>query len=242
MTPAIQFEPPPADLALTSGEIQIFCASLDLSPSRLECLAKTLSADERGRAARFYFARDGNRFLAGRGILREILAWLLGGRPDELIFSNGINGKPRLAALVATNDLHFNLAHSDSLVIYAVSRAHEVGIDLERIRPIQDAEEIAAHFFHERERAQWHSLSSDQKTAAFFDCWTRKEALLKASGEGLGGPMEQIDTFAPVNPWSLQSLTPAVDYAAAVAAKCRNVRIRCWQWPGEGLMSVSEPS
>jgi 4'-phosphopantetheinyl transferase len=245
MSPVILFEPPPGNLELTKEEIHVFCAFLD-SPSRpIERLAETLSIDERERALRYYFESDRTRFLVGRGILREILGWLLRVSPGELIFSYGALGKPRLAAPDGENrenHLYFNLARSDSLAVFAVSPAHEVGVDLERIRAIDEAQEMAAHFFHERERARWLSLPSDKRTEAFFDVWTGKEALLKARGEGIGERMKQADAGTARDesngtPWSLQSFRPALDYTAAVAAKCRDARLCCWTWPTEWIES-----
>jgi 4'-phosphopantetheinyl transferase len=235
MTPEILFDPPPEKVELTNGGIHIFCASLDPPLSHLEQLAETLSKDERQRAARFHFERDKNRFVTGRGILREILGWLLGAEPNGLVFSRGVHGKPRLAKPAAGSFLHFNLAHCDSLAVYAVARANEVGIDLERIRPVCETEEIAAHCFSERERAQWLSLPGESRAEAFFNCWTRKEALLKATGEGIGGKMDQIEAFFAGDlpgetPWLLRSLVPALDYTAAVAAECHKARVNCWKW------------
>src|SRR5712671_2612469 len=132
MTPEIPFDPPPPDLELVNGDIHIFCAPLDQPLTRLEQFAASLSKDERQRASRFIFERDRNRFVAGRGMLREILGRLLRLEPGELIFSYGFRGKPRLAAAAWGNFLHFNLAHSDSLAVYAVSRGHEIGVDVER--------------------------------------------------------------------------------------------------------------
>ena len=235
MTPEILFDPSPEKLELTNDEIHIFCASLDPSRSHLEQFAETLSKDERQRAARFHFEQDRNRFVAGRGILRKILGWLLGAEPRELIFSCGPHGKPQLAGPAAQSLLHFNLAHHDSLAVYAVSHTNEVGIDLERIRPVFETEEIVAHCFSERERAQWLSLPSGSRGEAFFNCWTRKEALLKATGEGIGDQMGQTEVYftgdlSGGTRWSLRSLIPALDYTAAVATECHDARVTCWKW------------
>jgi len=237
MTPEIQFNPPPKNLQLVDGEIHVFCAALDQPLWRMELLAETLSADERQRAARFHFEKDKNHYVAGRGMLREILGRLLGVEPGELVFAYGVHGKPCLAMPPAKNSLHFNVAHSDSLVVYAVSREHEVGIDVERIRPVREVEDIAAHIFSEPERAQWHRFPDDKKTEGFFNCWVRKEALLKARGDGIGEPLNQIETFfngdlPGSGQFSLRSLLPALDFAAAVATKYRDARVNCWEWQG----------
>lgn len=235
MTPVIPFDPPPQNWKWADGGIHVFCASLDPPPARLVQLLNGLSAAERARASRFIFARDGNRFAAGRGMLREILGWLVGAEPAGLNFSCNPHGKPRLAAPVAGSVLHFNLAHSDSLVVYAVSQESEVGIDIEHIRPMHETEEIAAQFFSERECARWHSFPAAQKAEAFFNCWTRKEAWLKACGEGIGGRLDQTEVFFDGD-WfdgaqnSVRSLSIAVNYAAAVAAMGRAVPVKCWKW------------
>jgi 4'-phosphopantetheinyl transferase len=205
----------------------------------MEHFEKTLSADECQRAARFHFGKDKNRYVAGRGMLREILGWLLGVGPDELIFSYCVHGKPRLAAPTASEaPLHFNVAHSDSLVVYAVSCEQEVGIDVERIRPIREMEDIAAHVFSELERAQWRLFPDEKKMEVFLNCWVRKEALLKISGEGISKPLNQIEVFfdnvchvSP--PLSPHSLLPALNYSIAVAANSRVTRINSWEWQGE---------
>jgi 4'-phosphopantetheinyl transferase len=247
MMPVVLFGPPPGNLKLTKHDIHVFCALLDLPSPRIERLAETLSIDEREKAGRFYFERDRARFTAGRGILREILGWLLRVNPGQLTFSYGAHGKPRLAAPGGESHLYFNLAHSDSLAVYAVSPAHEVGVDLERVRSILEAEEIAAHFFHEDERARWLTLPSDKRADAFFDFWTGKEALLKARGEGIGEGMRQIDTVAARDesngsPWSLQTFRPALDYKASVAAKGRDARLCCWKWPEEWSEAGTKPT
>src|SRR6267378_2713952 len=220
MKPEIRFKPPPEDLQLTDGDVHVFCAALDQSLARMEQLAETLSADEHQRAARFHFEKDKNHYVAGRGMLREILGRLLGVEPGELIFAYGVHGKPCLAMPPVKNSLHFNVAHSDSLVVYAVSREHEVGIDVERIRPVREVEDIAAHIFSKPERAQWRLLADDKKTEAFFYCWVRKEAWLKAGGSGIDEPLNQIESsfggdVTGKGRFSLHSFQPASDFAAA---------------------------
>lgn len=250
MTPEILFDPPPRNLELVNGDTHIFCASLDQPLARLEQFAETLSADERARAARFVFKRDRNRFLAGRGQLREILGWLLHTRPAQLTFAYGDHGKPRLAAPVAGRFLFFNLAHADALAVCAVSARHEVGIDIERVRPIREAEEIAAHFFSTRENAEWRSLPAGQQMEAFFNCWTGKEALLKATGTGLGGPFAQVveaglncgrslggsgsaNAAAGFSDFFLHPLTPARGYTGTLATKDAGMPC-CWGWKMQG--------
>jgi len=245
MTPKIPFDPPPRNLELVNGDTHVFYAALDPPLSRLVRFAEILSADERARAGRYRFERDRNRFLAGRGTLREILGWLLHVEPACLVFACGDRGKPRLAAPVGGRLLYFNLAHSDALAVYAVSAQYEVGIDVERIRPIGEAEAIATRFFSARENAEWRSVPAERRTEAFFSLWTYKEALLKAAGVGLGGPFNQMDFLlppsqpAPVPPsakaqsaisrYFLYSLVPADGYTGAAATKAHDAPF-CWKW------------
>lgn len=245
MTPEIPFNPPPHNLELANGDAHVFCALLDQPLSRLEQFAGILSADERARAGRFVFQRDRTRFLAGRGQLREILGWLLGTDPAKLVFAYGEQGKPQLAKPFGGRFLYFNLAHADRLATYIVSAHHEVGIDIERIRPVREAEEIVARFFSPRENEEWRSLPVGQQMQAFFNLWTRKEAQLKANGSGLAGRFVQAERQP--NPgklarlsnatnsadifsnYSLHSLTPAYGYVGAAATKNAGAPY-CWQW------------
>jgi len=233
--PEIAFNPPPRTLELANGEVHVFCTSLDQPRERMERLVDTLSEEERHRAGRFRFKKDLDRFVAGRGILREILGWLLNVKPGELRFSYGSNGKPQLAMPPGNSFPHFNVAHSGSLAVYAVSREHEVGIDIECIRPLREAEDIAANFFSKSEQTQWLSLPAAVKTEAFFNCWVRKEALLKANGKGIGEPLSQVEVFFTGDLFSdtqftLRSfLLPVRDHVAAVAVKCRDPLISCWR-------------
>ena len=131
MTLQIPFSLPPDNLELASDEVYVFCAQLEQPVTRLEQFRETMSPDELQRAARFRFEKDRNFFVAGRGMLRKILGWLLDMKPSELSFSYGNHGKHRLATAASKNFLHFNVAHSDSLVVYAVARDREVGVDVE---------------------------------------------------------------------------------------------------------------
>jgi 4'-phosphopantetheinyl transferase len=243
----ILWTPAPADLKLARGELQMFCASRDLSDERLADLALTLSEDERVRAARFRFDKDRRRFMASRGVLRELLGRLLGVQADRLAFAYTARGKPVLAAPASGHGLHFNVAHADSLAVYATAWDYEVGIDIERLRPVEGAEAIASRFFSERELAEWRSLPSRQRMEAFLNCWTRKEACLKATGDGVSELLSQIEvSLVPGHParlwkmagdpraathWLLQSLTPAPTHLGSVAVpQGTRLRIHCWKW------------
>lgn len=237
---------PSGNVSLGSGEVHVWCATLDQPTWQFLRLAQTLSADERSRADRYSFARDMHHFIVGRALLRVILGGYLEIEPDRLRFAYSHHGKPSLADAFGSGILRFNVSHSQGLALYAVSRDGHVGVDLERTRPVADLEQIAERFFSPREYAALRALPAQMKHEAFFNCWTRKEAYVKARGDGLSLPLNQFDvSLAPGEParlvhnerapqevarWSLQELTPAPGYVAALAVEGHGRQIRCWQW------------
>jgi 4'-phosphopantetheinyl transferase len=247
ITPNRFWLPPPADLALSSDEIHVWRASLDLPVSRVQSLQQTLAADELSRAERFYFQKDREHFIVARGLLRAILSRYLDMEPGQLRFCYSPYGKPALATTPGQETRSFNVSHSHGLALYAITHSREIGIDLERIRTDLDCEQIAARFFSPRENAVMHALPAKLKPEAFFNCWTRKEAYIKARGGGLSLPLDQFDVpLAPGEPtmllntrgdpqeatrWSLRALTPGPGYVAALAVEGQGWRLTCWQWP-----------
>jgi 4'-phosphopantetheinyl transferase len=245
-SPEDPWHPPPAELTLSSAQVHVWRVGLEPDASSVEQLQRSLSADESQRAARFYFEPDRRRFIVARGALRDILGRYLGMPPSELGFCYSSYGKPALAHVPGEGRLRFNVSHSYELALVAVTRDREVGVDLEYLRLDIACEEIAAHFFSARERASLRALPAEVKHQAFFNCWTRKEAYIKAHGEGLSLPLDQFDvSLAPGEPaallatrhdyrdarrWSLQALMPGPGYAAAVAVGGQGWDLTCWQW------------
>ena len=153
MRPAdFQWNAAPGGLTLVEGEVHVFCAPLDVPRKRLQELVQPLSDDEWQRAGRFHFERDRLRFLAGRGTLREILSLLLQRQPASFVFSGGKCGKPKLTAPADVHSFHFNLAHSGSIAVFAAA-THELGVDLERIRVLDEADQIVSRLFSPREQS-----------------------------------------------------------------------------------------
>ncbi len=179
-----------------------------------------LSPDELDRAARFRLPQLRDRFIACRSFLREILAGCLNVAPAAIEFTYNAHGKP------GVRGLHFNLSHSGSMAVYAVSRTREVGIDIERVDPKFEGN-IPEHFFSRAEIAGLRSLPRDAQLEAFFRCWTRKEAYLKARGEGLAIGLWSFDVsldepakfLGGVEGWSIEALECDDGYAGAVVAK-----------------------
>ncbi len=238
---------PPQRLSLDSGAVHVWRACLDQSSWPVERFRDTLDADERSRADRFHFSRDRERFIVARGVLRALLGRYLNRAPESLTFSYSAYGKPALASEPGADAIRFNLSHSHGMALYAVTRGREVGVDLEFIRCDLEAEQIAERFFSHSEIVALRALPPGVRKYAFFLCWTRKEAYIKARGEGLSMPLDQFEvSLIPGEPaallstkpdsdealrWSLRDLNPACGYAAALATKGRDWTLSCWQWP-----------
>ena len=207
-----------------------------------------LSNDERIRASRFRFHPDSDRFIAARSSLRIILARYLRLEPTELKFGLNPFGKPHLIGGQDRLGLRFNLSHSHDMALLAVARNRDVGVDIEFRRSDFATDEIARRFFSRSEVNQLGAIPPEQKTEAFFNCWTRKEAYIKARGEGLSFPLDQFDvSFAPdarpallgnrldpneVLRWSFEQLSPADGYAAALTVEGNFSRLLLWDFPG----------
>lgn len=224
----------PADLTISNTEIHIWRVVLDRAASEIHNLAQTLSESELQRADRFHFDRDKNSFIIRRSALRSILSRYLNIAPNLVQFSYGPCGKPELAAKFHST-LCFNSSHSQGLALYAVTRSRKIGIDIEQIRPLPDMESIVERFFSQQENAAFKAVSAEQKLAAFFNCWTRKEAYIKATGDGLSFPLDRFSvSLTPGEPaqllnvggdstaaarWYLKALIPAPNYIAAIAVE-----------------------
>jgi 4'-phosphopantetheinyl transferase len=248
---------PPERLVLGNNAVHVWRVSLDQSPSQIAVFRHSLDDDERSRADRFYFSRDRERFIVARGILRAILGRYANRAPDSLSFSYNTYGKPALVSESDADKICFNLSHSHGKALYAVGRGGEIGVDLEFIRCDLEARQIAERFFSHSEIETLRALPPSLRKYAFFLCWTRKEAYIKARGEGLSLPLDQFDvSLIPGEPaallsaqsdsddalrWSLRNLNPAPGYAAALATEGRDWTLSCWQWPQSGLSDNRGP-
>jgi 4'-phosphopantetheinyl transferase len=208
----------------------------------LDRLKATLSEDEKDRAARFHFAADKDRFIAAHGSLREVLSRYLHCAPDQFSFITNTHWKPALH----DQKLEFNLSHSGDFALIAIAQECKVGVDVERIRSGISSHVIAQQYFSKREFAELQSLPLEQREAAFFTCWTRKEAYIKAQGLGLSLPLESFDvSLSPEEPailratrpdpqeaarWTLFSLNVDPCYQAAAAVKGQGLEFRLWDW------------
>ncbi len=224
--------------ALSHDEIHVWHQSLARGSAEVATFASLLSADELQRAGRFRFDKDRNGYIVSRGTLRTLLGHYLDVSPLELRFAYSEYGRPSLVAEASSGMLDFNVSHSGEIALFAFARGREIGIDVERVRRNFGTCEIAERFFSAAERAALQELPQEQRHQAFFRCWTRKEAFIKAIGEGLSHPLDQFDvSLAPEVPaallatrpdaqevarWTLWDIRVPGDYAAALAAESRS--------------------
>jgi 4'-phosphopantetheinyl transferase len=246
--PGLPWLPAPERPPLGHNEIHIWRAALNLEPVHIHDLRRSLSPDEQARADRFHFEKDQVQYIATRGILRFILGCYAGFKPSQLFFSYNPYGKPALINQPFKEKLCFNISHSHGLALYAVAKAREVGVDVERIEPEVARKTIAEQFFSRQEINDLRRLPPNLQPEAFFNCWTRKEAYIKARGKGLSIPLDEFDvSLVPGQPaallhtrgdpedvlrWSLRELVPGEGYAAAIAAEGHRWHVNCWQWAG----------
>jgi 4'-phosphopantetheinyl transferase len=196
-------------------EIHVWQTQLDIPPSDVSSLNETLTADERDRAARFYFEKHRRRFIVGRGILRTIIGRYLGVAPDKIRFTYNDKGKPSLVEPKVTG-FECNVSHSDELALYAFALGVSIGVDVEVIRPVSDMEAIAKRFFSPLEYEMLQRVPLENRLEAFFNCWTRKEAYVKAEGLGLFIPLDSFTvSLAPSEPARFIQLTPQLSHAGA---------------------------
>lgn len=216
-------------------EVHIWRAILEFKAFQMENLIPTLTSEELERAKRFYFQRDHDRFIVTRGLLRIILGHYLNIEPSQLEFCYNSYGKPYIAGESGQNSLHFNLSQSYGVALYALCWGQEIGVDIERIDPKVEIEQISERFFTPREVANLRSLPKKKQTEVFFKCWTRKEAYLKAKGVGLSIPLNNFEVSLvsekstallntscdskKADQWSLIDLNSLPGYAATLAVK-----------------------
>ena len=181
-----------SDLPLSTDAICLWSIDLDRTDSRVVAAIRILSEEEQQRAARFRREPDRKHFIVGHAVLRLILSHYLETDPREITFAHNPYGKPRLRNNEVALDVRFSLAHSDSLALCAVAIGREVGVDLEAIRPDGASMEMARTFFAPEEVIALSALSGNDFVSAFYRCWTRKEAYVKAKGLGLSLPLSSF--------------------------------------------------
>ena len=224
---------------LSDDEIHVWCVELDAA-GEVAALAACLSAEESERASGLLTGTHQRRFVVARGMLRQLLGLYLDQDPGAVAFSRGAHGKPFLQK----GGLHFNVSHTHELALYAIAHTREVGIDVEWPRPQVAHEQIAARFFSLEEQEALAQVPTEQRRAAFYNIWTRKEAYVKARGDGIAAG---LGTFAvslgaeaallrsaeardELERWKLMALEPADGYVAALCGAGVDWRMRRWRW------------
>jgi 4'-phosphopantetheinyl transferase len=216
-----------------AADIHVWRCSLTLPEERRRTLVQSLSPEEKQRGDRFYFEHHRRQWTSARGFLRAVLGRYADLPADQVRFRFHDLGKPALADEQNAGNLHFNLTHSAEGALLAVARELPLGVDLEQIRPMENMMALAQRYFAEEEARQLENVALDQRELAFFNCWTRKEAILKACGKGLSLPLDRyIVSFRPGEParvvevagqpgeaerWSLAAVQPWPDYVGCVA-------------------------
>lgn len=244
MSKSKKWSRPPDSLTLQDGEVHIWRVALDQRDEVVDEFWKTLEPYEIDRANRFHFETHRRGFVVSRGFLRRVIGSYLGTRPDVLRFSYGPYGKPALNGPQQQSRLRFNLSHSHGVALFAFTEDKQLGVDVEHMREDFASEEIARRFFSRLEVESLCSLPVEQQIAAFFRCWTRKEAYIKATGKGLSQSLDQFDvTLAPEVPaallrvsddelerWSMFDVDVGEGYAGALAVEGHVTGIKHWEW------------
>jgi 4'-phosphopantetheinyl transferase len=239
------------NIPLHADEVHVWQASLDADPAAVERFFGYLSPVEKERAARFLSPRDGNRFAVCRGILRELLGGYLRCPASEVRLEAGPRGKPALHSDAGKPDLdlRFNVSNSQGIALYAFALGREVGIDIEKISPEVAFEGIENRYFSPREQQELRNLPEKVRPEGFFLCWTRKEAYIKARGDGLYLPLDSFDvSLTPGEPavlnsqdrdrWSLYSLQPRADFAGSLVVEGGEIPVKLWGVPGYALETL----
>ena len=225
-------------------DVHVWCADLDDPRWNSPNAARSLSRDEWGRADRFHFVRDRERFIAARALLRSLLARYLVTQPKKIAFQYEAHGKPILVGNSGRVELHFNVSHSENLGAFALARGSEVGIDVELLRSVPEMKKIASDYFSRAELKALESLPKSRQSIAFLRAWTRREAVLKATGEGIGSGLDQIEVPLDANEtaivrrppsgamehWAVLEIRPATGFIGAVAVRNPSAKIECWRW------------
>jgi 4'-phosphopantetheinyl transferase len=231
---------------LGQDDVHVRIACLDRPQSEQSYFESILAKDEIDRANRFHFRKDRQRFVAGRGVLRMLLSSYVGVSSGEILFRYGSHGKPRLSQQDGRAGIQFNLAHSNGTAIYAITRDRPVGVDIESIQADFPVEDVARNFFSVAELAALQALPHTSRTEAFFKCWTRKEAFVKALGDGLSCPLRDFDvSLMPGEParllnvgwapeeasrWCIKDINAVPGFSAAMVFSGSQCQMHVSQW------------
>jgi len=243
-------------IRLMANEVDVWRIDLARQDRVRQCRS-LLSPDEIRRAKRFYFERERARFTLARAAMRQILSLYAGIAPQELCFGYGSGGKPELCAGLEESGIRFNLSHSSQLALLAVAQGLTVGVDIEWVNAEFATEEIAEQFFAATEIQTLRALPSTQRAQAFFSCWTRKEAYVKALGKGLSIPLDSFAVaFGPgisaallevkvdsreVQRWRMYNVEVTEGYKAALVVEGENHQLKNMEWDESRFAEMTTP-
>ena len=224
---------------LQENEIHVWRVETQPSDFRYDKMFGLLSETEKERGLRFRFEKDRREFVMARGVLRMLLGGYLHRHPRQVLFSENEYGKP---ALINGKRIVFNVSHSHGLILLAFARECAIGIDVEKIEKLRYGS-MAERFFARREVETLFSLPEEEQLQAFYLCWTRKEALVKAMGEGLSYPLDHfVVSNAPDEPaqileiaecdrlWRVWDMSNLPVYAAALVCDRDEIVFKFWEW------------
>jgi len=242
---------PTAEIVILPGSLQVdvWCVELDSAKCIIEYYLGILDEVEKERAARYHYEADRRKFILRHGVLRQMLGKYLNAQPSHIRYMTNEFGKPALDQFFGSN-LQFNHSSSGNTTLLAFAEGRRVGIDIERVRQDFETGPIAKRFFSAAEQASLFQLPPGQRVRGFYNCWTRKEAVIKAEGRGLSLPLDSFDVnLAPGEParvlaardaalgvfqLKLQELEPSNGYAAALAVEGENWQASCWRFEDAG--------
>jgi 4'-phosphopantetheinyl transferase len=234
-------EPNPSAIALAPDEVHVYSVDLDQVG---DTDAMLLAPEEQRRALRYRANQNRLRFVAARSVLRQVLGRYLGANPADLRLAVNRTEKPVLASPWAASGLRFKITHCDHLALVAVAHAHDIGVDVERVRQLPDLDQLWERYFAPSERSVLRTATPTDRTDLFFAFWSLKEAFLKATGDGLTRPLDSFEVSLEPRPrlvrvgwdrgvlngWELRMLEPEAGYVGALAAATPDPIVRCWQY------------
>ncbi len=222
------------NLFLQGKEFHLYYINSYTSPDYLHLYSPPLSPEELDRINHFVFKKDRITYTVSRGMLRYILGHYLHIKPENIIFSTGKYGKPFISEEQNLDNIQFNLSHSGNMIIYAISKDRNVGIDIQEIKENQEIAGIVEHYFSEAEIAEFAALPEEQKLNGFYSCWARKEALIKGTGLGLSSPLDSFtvqvkpDDYTGLlndkngTSWAIKDICISPEFTAAIALESNN--------------------
>lgn len=237
----IIWQNPSQKFTINPQEVHIWKTNLEQSSINVQNSFKILNEYEKNKARRFHFEKHQKRFIIARSSLKKILSLYLSISPQEIEFIYNDYGKPKLIDKINKLALQFNVSHSKNMAIYGITCHYLIGVDIEYIRPMPEAENLAKRFFSDKEYEQMRPLPSEEKSKEFFKLWTAKEAYLKAIGQGISGGLEKVEIsqYEPKQfislpesnniKYNLFYLTPHYNYLAAIAVQNNQQNYYYWQ-------------